>query len=327
MITLSEIARLTGVSQPTVSRVLNGNTSVNPEVAKKVLDCAKAHNYQPNIMARSLRGNQTYLLAVMVPDLANPFFADLIRIIESEAGNSGYSILIFNTDGNPEKEQKYLAFLQQYHVDGLLLAPIHASEEGIRPFRSLTIPWIIFTNRAEGVDSVYISHRKAGGMAADHLVAAGAKKYVFIGKRNDQKFVGFEEELTASGVNTRNNLTFFWEKDRQKTMELLLEFAKETSKKLGIFALNDMEAIIAINTLMGAGIPVPERVAVVGFDNTCLSRRALSGITSVSQPVNEMGSLAVKRLLKRIKGEETGPASYVELKAELVLRGSTLKTP
>lgn len=74
MITMSEIARLTGVSQPTVSRVLNGNTSVNPEVAKKVLDCAKAHNYQPNIMARSLRGNQTYLLAVMVPDLANPFF-------------------------------------------------------------------------------------------------------------------------------------------------------------------------------------------------------------------------------------------------------------
>ena len=161
MITMTEIARLTGVSQPTVSRVLNGNTSVNPEVAKKVLACAQEHNYQPNIMARSLSGNQTFLLAVMIPDISNPFFADLLKIIEREAGKFGYSILIFNTDHDPEKELNYLAVLQQYHVDGLLIAPVHADEESMKPFHKLTIPWLVFTNRVNGVDSVYISHRKS----------------------------------------------------------------------------------------------------------------------------------------------------------------------
>lgn len=325
MITMSEIARLTGVSQPTVSRVLNGNTSVNPEVVKKVMACAQEHNYQPNIMARSLSGNQTFLLAVMVPNLSNPFFADLIKTIEMEAGKSGYSILIFNTDYDPDKEEKYLAVLQRYHVDGLLLAPVHANEEGLRPFRKLTIPWMIITNQAEDVDSVYISHRKAGRMVAEHLVSVGAEKFVFIGKRKDLKFIGFEESLVAKGIDTRRNLTVFWEKNREKMIELLMEFLLEIPEKAGIFALNDMEALVVMNALMRAGIAIPEKVALAGFDNTYISRRVLPAMTSVNQPIEEMGSLAVKNLLERIQGKKNTACCHTELEADLVVRASTQK--
>ena len=325
MITMTEIARLTGVSQPTVSRVLNGNTSVNPEVAKKVLACAQEHNYQPNIMARSLSGNQTFLLAVMIPDISNPFFADLLKIIEREAGKFGYSILIFNTDHDPEKELNYLAVLQQYHVDGLLIAPVHADEESMKPFHKLTIPWLVFTNRVNGVDSVYISHRKAGKKVAEHLISIGAEKFVFVGKKSDLKFIGFEEGLTAGGVDTRQNLTVFWEKDREKAVELLVEFIKEISEKTGIFALNDIEAMIVMNTLMGAGIMVPQKASVVGFDNTYISKRALPGITSVCQPVDEMGRFAVEELIKQIQGERHTAFQHTEMDAVLVLRGSTGK--
>ncbi|MBO5484960.1 MAG: LacI family DNA-binding transcriptional regulator [Lachnospiraceae bacterium] len=147
MITMTELAKMTGVSQATVSRVLNGNTSVKPEVAAKVLDYARKYNYQPNMIARSLNGNRTFLLAAIVPDISNPFFADIIKEIEKGAEKAGYSILIFNSDYSQEKEQKYLNLLQQYRVDGLLVAPVHNDEKSIQPFRKLTIPWMVITKK------------------------------------------------------------------------------------------------------------------------------------------------------------------------------------
>ncbi|MDO5411475.1 MAG: LacI family DNA-binding transcriptional regulator, partial [Lachnospiraceae bacterium] len=323
---MTEIARITGVSQPTVSRVLSGNTSVNPEVAKKVLACAKEHNYHPNIIARSLNKSQTFLLAVIVPDLANPFFADLIKIIEREAAIRGYSILTFNSDYDQEKEKKYLGILQQYRVDGLLVAPVHTNEEGLKPFYQLTIPWMIFTNRAEAVNSVFVSHRKAGKMVAEHLISVHAEKFVFIGKKKDRKFLGFEEGLTEGGIDTRQNLTAFWESDKEMMLRLLIEFLHEIPNKAGIFVLNDMEALSVMNAMILAGISIPDKAALVGFDNTFISKRILPGMSSVNQPIDEMGRTAVERILEQIQGKEEDGIRHIELKANLVIRGSSRLT-
>lgn len=323
MITMKELAKLAGVSQPTVSRVLNGNTSVNPEVAKKVLDCAREHNYQMNLIARSLNGSQTHLLAVMVPNISNPFFADIIKQIEQEAEKEGYSILIFNSDYDPEKEKKYLELLQQYRVDALLVAPVHKDEEAMRPFRKLTIPWMIVTNRAEGADSVYISHEKAGVMVADHMLSIGVEKYIWIGKKTDRKFTGFERGLTDGGVDTLRDLRVFWEKDREKMLELMLEYLEEIPGRVGIFASNDMDALVVMNALMGAGIEIPGKAALVGFDNTFISRQVVPGITSVDQPIREMCQFAIGHLLKRIREGQPQEALHKELAANLVVRAST----
>lgn len=325
MITMSEIARLTGVSQPTVSRVLNGNTSVNPEAAKKVLECAREHHYHPNMIARSLNGSRTCLLAVMVPDISNPFFADLIKVIEDAAAKEGYSILIFNSARSREREERYLTVLQQYRVDGLLLAPVHSDRESMKHFYQLTIPWIVFTNCVEDAHSVYISHRKAGFAVAGHLISIGVEKFVFIGKRKDSKFIGFEEGLRAGGIDIRQNLTTFWENDREKMLELLIEFLQEAGVRTGIFALNDLEALVVMNALMGAGISIPEQAALVGFDNTFISQRVLPGITSIDQPIEEMGSLAVKELLGEIGKKKRSDVLHTELDARLVVRESTVK--
>ena len=323
MITMTELARLAGVSQPTVSRVLNGNASVNPEVAKKVMDCVKKYNYQPNMMARSLNGSKTYLIAVIVPNIANPFFAEVLEAIEREAEKEGYSILIFNSDYREEKERKYLGVLQRYRVDGLLVAPVHANEKGLHPFRELTIPWMVITNSAENVDSVYISLEKAGYMIAQHLVSIEVEKFVFIGERTDKKFIGFEKGLIDKGIDTRQHLTVFWEEDREKMLELMLEYLEEIEERAGIFALNDMEALVVLNALIEARIAVPEKVALVGFDNTFISKRISPGITSVNQPINEMCRIAVESLLKQIKGEKHQEVQYTELMSELVVRGSS----
>lgn len=323
MITMTKLAELAGVSQPTVSRVLNGNTSVNPEVAKKVLDCAKKYNYQPNMIARSLSGSKTHLIAVVVPDIANPFFADLIKSIENESMKAGYSILIFNSDYDRGKERKYLEILQQYRVDALLLAPVCADEDSIAPFRQLSVPWMIITNFARDVDCIYISHEKAGAMVAEHLVDTGNKTFAFIGRSDDEKLVGFRHELRVRGIDIEQNLLIFSEKDEEENLRSLLAYLRKNGEKTGVFAHNDMEALVVMNGLAMAGISIPDRAALVGFDDTFVSRRVHPGITSVSQPVEKMGRMAVRNLLESMENGEQRSGIHVELDAQLIVRGSS----
>ena len=129
MITMTEIARLTGVSQPTVSRVLNGNQAVNPEIRERVLACAREHNFQPNVMAQSLVGSKTHLIGVILTDISNSFFADLVKYLEQEARKAGYSLILFNSNYNLEQEAESLSVMQRYRVDGLIVVPIDAKSK------------------------------------------------------------------------------------------------------------------------------------------------------------------------------------------------------
>lgn len=323
MITMTQLAKLAGVSQPTVSRVLNGNTSVNPEVAKKVLAIAEEYNYQPNMIARGLNGSRTCLLAVIVPDIANPFFAELTRCIEAEAENSGYSILIFNSELNQQKERKYLDILQQYRVDGLILAPVSCRAEHLKPFMELTIPWTLITNHAKKVDSIYVDHRKAGGMMAEHMLSVGAKRFIFVGGLQDDKMIGYRRTLKEHGIDVKKHFMTVWERNQQETLSRVVDYVQQQTECTGIFALNDMEALILMNAMMAAGIAIPEQAVLAGFDNTFISQGVIPGITSVKQPIDKIGKLAVKKILQQVPGKVRKRAQYTELEAELIVRSST----
>ncbi|MDO4267704.1 MAG: LacI family DNA-binding transcriptional regulator [Eubacteriales bacterium] len=326
MITMTEIARITGVSQPTVSRVLNGNRSVNPEVARRVLECARENNFQPNVIARSLNGSRTCLLAVIVPELTNPFFAEVVQAVAEEAEKQGYNILTFSSEHRLAKERRYLEIIQQYRVDGLLLAP--TTEKGvpeIEPFRRLDIPWILITNRTDDVNCVYISHREAGRMVADHLMETGAKRFVFVGSAEDSKFRGFQERLWEAGVDPEGSVKQLREQTREQTMETLLAFLKERPEKTGIFAYNDVEALTVMNTLLRERIQVPDEAALVGFDDTFISGRILPGLTSVRQPVREMAEAAVQYIVGQLKKDADPKPFRRVMGAELIIRGSTVK--
>lgn len=323
MITMAEIARLTGVSQPTVSRVLNGNTSVNPEIVKKVMACAREHNYQPNMIARSLNGSRTCLLAVIVPDISNPFFADIIKNLEHEAEKEGYSILIFNSEYSQKKERKCLELIQQYRVDGLFLVPLRTDEEGICPFRQLTIPWLIITKHAEGVHSVFISHKKAGQVIARHMTEIPVQKYIFVGKKTDSKYIGFVQGLREQQVDIEKNLIDFWDMDKEKMLERLVSFVQRETHRVGIFAFNDVEALIVMNALLGAGVDIPGKAVLVGFDNTFISQKMIPGITSVDQHIDEMCQTAIKELLGLMHHDGKKTVRHIEIEAELAVRASS----
>ncbi|MEG0961567.1 MAG: LacI family DNA-binding transcriptional regulator [Lachnospiraceae bacterium] len=326
MITMTEIAKLAGVSQATVSRVLSGNGSVNSQARQKVLQCAKEHDYQPNIIAQSLVGNKTFLLGVVVTDISNPFFADLVKAIEQEASEQGYSIMLFNTDYDKAKEEKYLRILKQYKADGVLLVPITEEEDYVEQLKRYDIPIVSVTLDLKTIDSVFISHYQAGRKVAQHMLGMGFESFIFAGGEPDQKEMGFKDELEKNEMDLTNHYMAIRlnAKDEMKhQLAQRLEEEKDTDG-VGIFAFNDMQALKILEILRELKKKVPEEVAVAGFDNTFLGKVISPTLTSVAQPIEEMGRLSVERMIELISKKQEKCVRY-QLETRLITRESTIK--
>ena len=325
IITMSEIATLTGVSQPTVSRVLNGNTSVNPETAKKVWDCANEHNYQPNIIAQSLAGNKTNLIGVIVTDISNPFFAELIEEIEASAADKGYSIMLFNSDYDKNREKKHMELLRRYNVDGVLLVPTSNTKEAIKEYRTYDLPLVSVTLDLKEIDSIYISHIEAGQKVADHFRGMGYESFIFIGGSDDEKEEGFRSQLEVSGIDisTHYRVVKPYENIEQ---EIKMWLSKEVNTGgIGIFSFNDLMAIETMEKLKKMKVEIPQNVALVGFDNTLFGKITTPTLTSVAQPIAEMGSKAVQRLIEKIDGiKDSEKCIRYQLDTRLIVRDSTV---
>ena len=323
MITMTEIARLTHVSQPTVSRVLNGSQTVDPEIRERVLACAKEHDYQFNALAKGLQGSKTQLLGVLVTDISNGFFADLAKQIETAARKRGfslgYSIILFNSDYNPQNEQEYLGVVRRYRVDGVLAVPIReTSAEWKEYVKKLDVPIVTVTRRAEGLDSVYVDHAQAGAMVAEHLLERDFRRFLFIGKDYDGKYVGFRQLLVQMGYGGQTaNLVY---QDDIQLKQALEHWLCQASERGAVFAGNDIYALRVLDVLRKLDVSIPEEVGVIGFDDTSTGRYLNPRLSSVSQPIAQMAQEAVRRLLDRIEHPGQWEVLDYPLSAELVLR-------
>ena len=322
MITMTEIAKLTHVSQPTVSRVLNGSMTVAPEIRERVLACAREHDYQFNALAKGLQGSKTKLLGVLVTDISNGFFADLAKRIEAEARENGYSIILFNSDYNPRNEQEYLDVVRRYRVDGVLAVPIRETSGEWREYvKKLDVPVVTVTRRAKGLDSVYVDHAQAGAMVAAHLLERGFRRFLFIGKDYDGKYVGFRRSLMEIGYGPRTANVVY--QDDVQMNRALEDWLGQSPERGAVFAGNDIYALRVLDALRRLKVSVPEEVGVIGFDDTSMGRYLNPRLSSVSQPIARMAHEAVARLLDRI--DRPGPREALDdpLSASLVIREST----
>ncbi len=326
MITMTEIARLTGVSQPTVSRVLNGNTSVNPEVREKVLACAREHNFQPNAMARGLVGSGTRLIGVVLTDISNSFFADLEKYMEQAARKKGYSLILFNSDYDREKEKHCLDVMRRYRVDGLIIVPVAEKDETFgEEIRALEIPAVSITRETEELDCVYIEHAEAGAQVAEHLRRIGCEHYIFVGTTRDKKYQGFVEKMKEQDPDFEQKLTFIETKDSQKIEDILARHFETHPGKTGIFAYNDRRAVQIHGLLQKLVIPMPERAALVGFDNTYTCEYLYPALSSISQPNLQMAEEAVNILIEKIEQSEEKERVAHPMQAQLIIRESSEK--
>ena len=299
MITMREIAKLAHVSQPTVSRVLNGNQSVDPELRERVLACAREHDYQFNALAQGLQGSKTMLLGVLVTNISNSFFADLAKAVELEARKYGYSIILLNSDYDSEKEQSYLDVLRRYWVDGVIAVPV-LRDNGYWPdcAKRLDVPLVVVTRRVEGLDSIYLDHAGASGLVARHMLEQGFERFLFIGRDYDVKYQGFRQALLEGRPGADVRRIEYW--DDRRLLEDLRAYFRESGSRAGIYANNDICALRVLWALRELGVPVPEQAGVTGFDDTFMGRYLNPSLTSVTQPIGEIAREAVERLIDRI---------------------------
>lgn len=324
---MQDIADKAGVSRVTVSRVLSNHPSVKAETRKKVLYWVKELEYEPNVIAQSLAGSSTNVIGLLVPEIAYPFFSEIIEAVENQAFYAGYHTIICNTRRSPEKERNILTELKKRKVDGIIAVPVSAVQTAA--YQRLSIPVVMITKRAEGFSSVYISHYTGGQQIARHFLNVGFQRIGYIGPIRDStsaiKYAGFQNYLAENRID----LTDVIECPAPANMNASLVYAKvkEYAASTGLrceayLANDDITACEAIAAFRELGYAVPKDIAIAGFDNSLLAKEISPKLTALAQPLEEIGKKAVEVLLAQI--HDGVPPQMYELESRVIVRESTI---
>ncbi len=325
--TIKEIAELAGVSTATVSKILNAkDQDISESTRKRVLDIVEREGYIPNGIAKSLRIKNTKTIGIIMPDVMNLFFSELARGVEDAAEKKGYSVILCNSDNKESKEEKYIQILQEKMVDGIILT---ASENSVkRSLRRRKIPMVLLDrdiSTDEKVGRITVDNEEGTYNATKLLIEKGCKNIGFISsnkttKSSGQRLRGYENAILESKINLDKDKIFLQnytiETGYKGTVSLL-----EKTNIDGICCGNDLIAIGAIKALKERGIKIPQDVKVIGFDDISISKYMDPPLTTIRQPIYEMGEEAVGMLIDVINNKEMEMSKV--LKTELIVRETT----
>ena len=310
--TIKDVARMAGVSPTTVSHALSGRRPVARDTLAKVEEAVEALDYRPNANALSLRTGRRMAISLIVPDIVNPFFAQLARGAEDAASERGFQVYLCNTDLRPEREAEHLSRALARVVDGVVLAATTTSPESRRAVTRLVeegVPLILVDEMVPGlgVGGVFADNVDGGRLAAEHLLAVGCRTIAVINGPEElpsaqQRQAGFERALAIVGESVpairQRSVPYRIDEGERATAEILdVEPAID-----GLFAADDLLAIGAIRAIHERGLRVPDDVAVCGFDDISWMEMVTPSLTTVSQPIEEIGARAVELLLGCLEG-------------------------
>lgn len=332
-VSMRDVAAQAGVSVSTVSRVLNKGAYVDLATRERVQAAIDALGYRPNLLARSFRRNETRTIGLLAPDNTNPYFAELARAIEEAGFAAGYSVILCNSDLSPSKQVAYIDVLIAKQVDGLILASpglIPAEDGPTLVDRVLEDgrPCVLVDRDLPDapIDQVLVDQRQGGHDAGAYLLGLGHRKLACLLGPDDRtasagRIAGFRQALAKAGIElapaaiARGNGRF--DGGVAAMDELLANGAEFTA----VFAFNDLMAIGAINALHRRGRRVPDDVSVVGFDDILMASAVFPPLTTVAQPIREMGQQSVLLLLERIANRDA-PVSRIVMPTAFVERES-----
>jgi DNA-binding LacI/PurR family transcriptional regulator len=343
-ITSKDVARLAGVSQSTVSLVLNHVTTVQiaAKTREKVLQAARELNYQPNVLAQSLKTNRSKIIGLLLPSITNPFFPSIAQGIEDFAVASGYNVFLCNTFRDQVKEENYVKTLISKQVDGIIFASSVENPLIFREAQKRKIPIVTFDRRIENndFDCLQVDNIQGGEMAVNYLFSLGHRNIGFITtymgtSGHIDRLTGYKNAYEKAGIAVNPN---YIKDDRyqNKGMEdandyemnigrkLAADLLKQCPEVTAIFAVNDLIALGIIG-LRQQGIRIPEDLSVIGFDNINLAKIASPALTTIAQPTYQMGQQATKLLIAKITRDERdckAPRQLLLFPPELIVRDS-----
>jgi LacI family transcriptional regulator len=326
---LLDIAKRAGVAPITVSRVINNSGYVSQSTRERVEAVVKELGYVPNTIARGLRSKRTHTLALVVTDIANPYFTSMARGVEDVAGASNYTVIYCNTDESEAKEEKYANMLAQRQVDGVLLVPSCGNVKTIQFLKSNEIDVVVLDRRISGEDAdiVYSDSKNGASRLTKLLIGLGHKRIAIIaGSRgvstSEDRVIGYQQALAEAGLSS-NELIYYGAFNEHSGYQLANQAMMQTPKPTAIFGGNNFVAMGAIKAIHNLNLDVPGDVSVVGFDDLPEFMFMKPFLTVARQPAYEMGRLAAELLLKRITGEMIEEHREFVLPVEIVVRESS----
>ena len=330
MANIQDVAKLAGVSISTVSRVLNGTAHVNPDVELRVHEAIQKLQYQPNRAARALRANYSRIIGLLITDIQNPFFTALIRGVEDVAQSKGYSVILCNSDESAHKEQQYIEVLCAEHVAGSIVVPTREQVQILKPFQEQNIPVVLVdrTIKKSGCDAILVNNRLGAYEAVTHLIENGYRRIGIVcgplkTTTGRERFAGYRQALQDAGYAPDpllERIGSFKEESGEKLTNELLELEEPID---ALFICNNLMTLGALNAIQKREIRIPDNIAVVGFDEMPWATLSSISLTTVTQPVYDLGSTAALRLFQRLENPATFNEQEIVLSPRLTLRKSS----
>jgi len=333
MHTIRDVARLAGVSVATTSKVINNKGSVRPKTAKRVLEAMAALDYHPDQVARSLKVRQTQTIGIVIPDITNPFFTDVIRGVETEARASGYSLILADSNEDSALEEANLNMLYARRADGVLLAPTAAFASQDRLTRR-RFPVVLFDRLCPGfAGSAVVTDNLVGAReATEHLISLGHKRIAIITGRMElanavARLEGFRGAFQRAHLPLPEEYVRYGDFQFESGYRCGAELMQLATPPTAIFSCNNKMTLGLIRALFELHVACPQQVSVVGFDDFDWAANFSPRLTTVAQPTLEMGRQATRMLFEMIRdwkdGGQEQRGRVIALKPELRVRDST----
>lgn len=333
MANIKDVAAAAGVSTATVSRVLANGPHVRPEVRARVLAAVEELAYRPNLIARSLRSQQSSTIGLIVSDIRNPFFTAISRAVEDAAYQAGYTVFLCNTDENPEKEAMYLQLMRDANVAGVIFSPTRQTSMVLAAME-IDFPIVIIDRAVPhtgniAIDSVLLDNFDAAYQLTTHLINQGYRRIAGIfgvmSTTGRERRRGFEQALDDGGIPLIPELVRFVPPKVEAGLEAASELLALSSRPDALLASNSLLAEGALQAIREQGLAIPDEIALAGFDETPWAALVQPALTLIAQPTDDIGATATELLLKRLAEPGRSPRQVI-LQGKLIVRGSTVRT-
>ncbi len=331
-ITMKEIAKKLGVSVSTISRALKDSPELHPETKRKIVEAAKEMNYQPNLLAQSLRISRSKTLGVIVPEITSHFFASCISGIQDTANKRGYNVMICQSNESIDQEKANIRTLVSSQVDGLLISLSRETNQfdHLYDLYDREINFVLFDRVQEDIPVSKVTFNDAGGayQVTKHLLENGSRRIVYVSGPEDlyiskKRKEGYLRALAEFGVHQDNSLIKITDLTETGNIKVAREILVMRPRPDAVFCMIDPVAVDVLTEWNSQGIRIPEDIALAGFTNNPTSAVVEPPLTTVSQPGYEMGKLAVSHLLDQLDGIASEDPISIVLETTLVPRKSS----
>jgi LacI family transcriptional regulator len=330
-VTIKDVARASGVSSMTVSRVINDSERVSPETRRRVEEAISDLGYVPSRLARGLIRQKTGTLALIVPDVANPFFTLVVRGAEDVARRAGYRMILCDTRADLTIEREVIEEMLAHRVEGIVIAPVSDRSKGhLERLERFGVQFVLIDRTVSGIESDVVVGDSAGGARrlVEHLISLGHRRIGFVTEADEvstarDRRQGYEAALAAAGLPLDQSLIVRATVDPPGGFDGMRRLLELEEPPTAVFTVNNLVALGAIEAIRARGLEVPDDVALVCFDDIEYASRLYPFLTVMAQPAETLGTLGTQLLVERIEGRAPEQRRVVVLPAQFVVRKSS----